>query len=338
MMKRQILKTLSVLTVVALLSTLIVVALPAQPASADRPTGDRLREKLEAILNGTDFGAAFTNEASLPVTVTSFPPGTYVTRYEQKLLEIGIGPDGVPLGVLEGSEPAATDNKPMQIFVPTGKMTMIYAWDPKTGYKFIDMVMPLFFKTNKIWVDYNQPFATTKWELETARTAATQTADYKLMLTMDQIEQQLRNLGYQTGVTAADLEANLAAAIPPGLVDAAAALNTASAHMSQATAQLKDELQAQLKSGAASKPQGTGGAAQVGANAQQLSETADRLNQGAALLNEQISIQLKLGATSNLTGTNASQLAASAIQLEDTAARLDQITADLKALRAATSK
>jgi len=336
-MKRQILKTLSVLTVVALLATLIVVALPARPASAERPNGDRIRDKIQAILAGVNPGWRFTNEASLPITVAGFPPGTNITRYEQKLLDIGLGPDGVPKGVFEGAEPASIDGKPMQIFVPTQKMTMVYAWNPQTGYKFIDMAFPVFFKTNQVWIDYNNPFATTRWELQAARAAATQTADYSLTLEIDSIEQQLKNLGYQTGTTAADLEANLAAAIPPGLVDAASALNTASVHMSQATAQLKAELDAQLRSAATAKAQGTE-ASQLGANAKQLSDTADRLKQTAALLNEQINAQLKLGATSNLTGTNASQLAASAIQLEDTAARLDQITADLKALRAAAPK
>jgi hypothetical protein len=336
-MKARILRVVSVATVVVLIGTLVMLTLPARPASAERPSGERLRDKIQSILNGVDLGWRFRNEASLPITVAGFPPGTNITRYEQKLLDIGLGPDGVPKGVFEGAEPASIDGKPMQIFVPTEKMTMVYAWDPKNGYKFIDMAFPIFFKTDEVWIDYNKPFATAKWELQAARTAATQTADYSLMLEIDSIEQQLKNLGYQTGTTAADVKANLEAAIPPGLVDAAAALNTASAHMSQATAQLKAELDAQLKSAATAKAQGAE-ASQLGANAKQLSDTADQLNKAAALLNDQINVQLKLGATSNLTGTNASQLAASAIQLEDTAARLDQITADLKALRAAATK
>ena len=286
-MKARILRILSVAVIVVLAGTLVMFALPAQPASAERPDGERIREMIQAILAGTDFGAGFRNEATLPVTVTGFPPGTNVARYEQHLTDIGIGPDGVPKGVFEGSEPAATDNKPMQIFVPSAKMTMIYAWDPQTGYKFIDMVMPMFFKTNKIWVDYNKPGETLKWELESAKTTATQTEDYALMLTVNQVEQQLKNLGYQTGMTMADLAANrqaaIEAAMPAGLAEAASALSTASAQLNEAASQLKGEIESQIKSNAGSKLQSMDGS-QLSASAKQLQDAAARLEELTATL------------------------------------------------------
>jgi hypothetical protein len=285
-MKGSSVRILSVVAVVVLVGTLIMSALPARPASADGPVKDEGQKKkgaLERKLDSLGMGAALTNEASLPVTVAGWPEGTLVSRWEQQLGSMGTGPDGVPFGTLEGAEPFSPNNaKVMQILVPTAKFTAIYAWDPKNGYKLIDVVFPMVFKTSKAWVDYTQPFQTARWEIKAGKEAAMgvqEAVNEGITNGTVQFTLGIENLMKQEGFTPELIEAN----VPSQLTDAGQSLAAAAKHLNEAAGQLKDEIDAQIKSGAASKLKGMD-ASQMGAGAVQLEDAAKRLEELTASL------------------------------------------------------
>jgi hypothetical protein len=117
-MKAQTLRFLSVVAVLALVTTLVVFVMPAQPAAA-KPSKD-------AEQGGTD-----------KVLIFGTQPGMTIAAYQG----VGQGADGTPFGIFEGATTAPLDGKVLELFVPVGAATSLYLSGPK-GFELIGVVGP----------------------------------------------------------------------------------------------------------------------------------------------------------------------------------------------------
>ena len=120
-MKSRIARTLSVMAAVALVAAFVTVAMPVQVASAGHAHFENLRAR---------------NTQTAPITVVNTTPSMVISAFA------GAGTASEPSWNLESAAAAPLDGKPLQIFVPVGAQTSIYAWDPTNGYRLLGMVNP----------------------------------------------------------------------------------------------------------------------------------------------------------------------------------------------------
>jgi hypothetical protein len=115
-MKSRILKAFSVMAAVALVAAFVTVAMPVQVASAGHAHFENLRQR---------------DTQTTPITVVNATPSMVISAFA-----------GTGTGNLESATPGAADGKPLQIFVPVGAQTSIYAWDSNGGYRLLGTVAP----------------------------------------------------------------------------------------------------------------------------------------------------------------------------------------------------
>jgi hypothetical protein len=117
-----IVRTLSVVAVVTLVATLVVFALPVQPAAAHQVHNKELMARMGQ---------------TTPITINSTHPGLMIAAFQGT----GMNPMGSPAGTFEGVSLVPSDGKPLGIFVPVGMVTSIYGFDNE-GYWLLGAVTP----------------------------------------------------------------------------------------------------------------------------------------------------------------------------------------------------
>jgi len=115
-MKSRIVKAFSVMAVVALVAAFVTVAMPVQVASAGHAHFENLRQR---------------DTQTVPITVVNATPSMVISAFQ-----------GEGTGNLMSATAAPLDGKPLQIFVPVGAQTSIYAWDETNGYRLLGTVNP----------------------------------------------------------------------------------------------------------------------------------------------------------------------------------------------------